>query len=43
MFTETGLRKIKDFSASDPVVSLYLNTEPGRGNAETHRDRKSVV
>ncbi len=39
MFTETGLRKIKDFSASDPVVSLYLNTEPGRGNAETHRLR----
>lgn len=39
MFTETGLRKIKDFSTSDPVVSLYLNTEPGRGNAETHRLR----
>lgn len=39
MFTETGLRKIKDFSASDPVVSLYLNTEPSRGNAETHRLR----
>jgi hypothetical protein len=39
MFTETGLRKIKDFSADEPVVSLYLSTEPGRGNAETHRLR----
>ena len=39
MFTETSLRKIKDFSANDPVVSLYLNTEPSRGNAETHRLR----
>ncbi len=39
MFTESSLRKIKDFSASDPIVSLYLNTEPSRGNAETHRLR----
>ena len=39
MFSETRLRKIQDFSASDPVVSLYLNTEPSRGNAETHRLR----
>ena len=39
MFTETSLRKIKDFSANDPVVSLYINTEPSRGNAETHRLR----
>ena len=30
MFSETGLRKIEGFSASDPVVSLYLNTEPYR-------------
>jgi hypothetical protein len=39
MFSETRLRKIKDFSASSPVVSLYLNTEPSTGNAETHRLR----
>ena len=39
MFSETSLRKIEDFSASDPVVSLYLNTEPSRGNSETHRLR----
>jgi peptide chain release factor subunit 1 len=39
MFTETSLRKIQDFSAIHPVVSLYLNTEPSRGNAETHRLR----
>jgi peptide chain release factor subunit 1 len=39
MFTESSLRKIKDFSTGDPIVSLYLNTEPSRGNAETHRLR----
>jgi len=39
MFSETRLRKIQDFSASDPVVSLYLNTEPSMGNTETHRLR----
>ena len=39
MFTESSLRKIKDFTANDPVISLYLNTEPSRGNAETHRLR----
>lgn len=39
MFTETNLRKIEDFSAVDPVVSLYLNTEPSMGNAESHRLR----
>ncbi len=39
MFTETSLRKIKEFSANDPVVTLYLNTEPNRGNADTHRLR----
>jgi len=39
MFTESSLRKIQDFSADYPVISLYLNTEPSRGNAETHRLR----
>lgn len=39
MFTETSLRTIKDFSANDPVLSLYLNTEPSQGNADTHRLR----
>ncbi len=39
MFTETNLRKIEDFSSVDPVVSLYLNTEPSMGNAESHRLR----
>jgi peptide chain release factor subunit 1 len=39
MLTETSLRKINDFSAVFPVVSLYLNTEPAMGNAETHRLR----
>ncbi len=39
MFTETSLRKIREFSADYPIVSLYLNTEPSLGNAETHRLR----
>lgn len=39
MFTETGLQKIREFSAVYPVISLYLNTEPALGNAETHRLR----
>lgn len=39
MFTETSLRNIRDFSAIFPVVSVYLNTEPALGNAETHRLR----
>ncbi len=39
MFTESTLRKLLDFSANDPVVSLYLNTEPSLGNAEAHRQR----
>lgn len=39
MFTETSLRKIKDFNADSPILTLYLNTEPSRGNAETHRLR----
>ena len=43
MFTETNLRKIKDFSANEPVLSLYLNTEPSRGNAETHRLRMRSI
>ena len=37
MFTESSLRKIKDFSAQVPIVSLYLNTDPGGGNAEINR------
>ena len=39
MFTESTLRKLLDFSANDPVVSLYLNTEPSLGNADAHRLR----
>lgn len=39
MFTESTLRKLLDFSTTDPVISLYLNTEPSLGNAEAHRLR----
>ncbi len=39
MLTETSLQKIRGFSADFPIVSLYLNTDPTLGNAETHRLR----
>jgi peptide subunit release factor 1 (eRF1) len=39
MFTESTLRKLLDFSANDPVVSVYLNPEPSQGNADAHRAR----
>jgi hypothetical protein len=39
MFTESTLRKLLDFSANDPVISVYLNTEPSLGNADVHRLR----
>ncbi|HSV86989.1 MAG TPA: hypothetical protein VLH85_10465 [Levilinea sp.] len=39
MFTETDLRELIEFSASEPVLSLYLNTEPSAGNADAYRLR----
>ncbi len=37
MLTETNLRELVDFNASDPVLTVYLNTEPTEGNADTHK------
>lgn len=39
MLSETDLRELLDFSASDPVLSVYLNTDPSEGNADAHRLR----
>ena len=37
MLTENNLRELVEFTASDPVLTVYLNTEPTEGNADTHK------
>ncbi|MEN4043168.1 MAG: hypothetical protein ROW52_05715 [Anaerolineaceae bacterium] len=39
MFTENDLRELIEFSAPEPVLSVYLNTEPSAGNADAYRLR----
>lgn len=39
MFTEANLRELLQMNVSQPVLSVYLNTEPTLGNADTHRLR----
>jgi peptide chain release factor subunit 1 len=39
MFTESDLRELLDFTAPDPVLSVYLNTEPSAGNADAYKLR----
>ena len=39
MFTDTDLRELAVFSAPTPVLSIYLNTEPNRGNADAYKLR----
>ncbi|GAP12371.1 hypothetical protein LARV_00105 [Longilinea arvoryzae] len=39
MLSETNLRELLDFSATTPVLSVYLNTEPSEGNADAYRLR----
>ncbi len=39
MLTESNLRELLDFSAPDPLVSLYLGTDPTSGNADAYRLR----
>jgi len=39
MFTESDLRELNEFTAPDPVLSVYLNTEPSAGNADAYRLR----
>lgn len=39
MLSETNLRELLEFSATVPVLSVYLNTEPSEGNADAYRLR----
>lgn len=39
MFTDKDLRELMEFSAPDPVLSVYLNTDPSEGNADAYRLR----
>ncbi len=44
MLSENDLRELLDFITDDPVVSVYLNTDPSVGNAETHKKQiRSMV
>jgi len=37
MFTDTDLRELVEFTAPEPVLSVYLNTNPTEGNADAYR------
>ncbi len=37
MFNDNDLRELLDFVAPDPVLSLYLSTDPTEGNADAYR------
>jgi peptide subunit release factor 1 (eRF1) len=39
MLTDKDLRELLEFSAPEPVLSVYLNTDPVEGNADAYRLR----
>lgn len=39
MLTERNLRELLDFQTQQPVLSIYLNTEPAEGGADAYRLR----
>jgi peptide subunit release factor 1 (eRF1) len=39
MFTDKDLRELMQYTAPDPVLSIYLNTDPTQGNADAYRLR----
>lgn len=39
MLSENDLRELLDFNTTDPVLSVYLSTDPSEGNADTHKRR----
>jgi peptide chain release factor subunit 1 len=39
MLNEINQRELLDFSASEPVLSVYINTDPSAGNADAYRLR----
>ncbi len=36
MLSENDLRELLNFNSDEPVLSVYLNTDPSEGNADTH-------
>lgn len=44
MLSENDLRELLDFNSTAPVISIYLNTDPTNGNADTHkRQLRSMI
>jgi peptide chain release factor subunit 1 len=44
MLSENDLRELLDFNTEQPVLSVYLNTDPSEGNADVHKLRlRSMV
>ncbi len=39
MLSENDLRELLEFNATDPVLSVYLNTDPSEGNTDTLKRR----
>lgn len=39
MLTESDLKELLEYHAQSPVLSVYLNTEPVEGSADTHKLR----
>ena len=39
MLTDRNLKELLNFSSPDPVLSVYLSTDPAEGNAEAHKLR----
>jgi len=39
MLSENDLRELLDFTTTEPVLSVYLNTDPTEGNVDTHKLR----
>jgi peptide chain release factor subunit 1 len=39
MFSEADLRELLEFSPHEPVLSVYLNTDPTEGNADAYKLR----
>ncbi len=43
MLTESDLQELLHFTAPEPVLSLYLNTDPSEGNADAYRLRMRTL
>lgn len=44
MLSENDLQELLNFTSPDPVLSVYLNTDPSEGNADTHkRQLRSMI